>query len=1124
MPRKKTTPAEQISEATPVAPSAPKTLKKRTTKAATPKATAEPKVTETKVVEALPEIRQKVEVAPVRKKLGKPKTEVSLAALVEEHAEATSDIAEELQSLINEDVSLAFRPRRAVPTVSETPAPTTQVKAVEAAPVQTRKPAPKRSSEPEVWDEELPIPVFRARESAPERPEPRQERTRRERPERQDRSERQDRPERQPRESAQEQSDAPAKQAGNRERSEGRDREGSEPSRALVEFEPTEVIEFDDLVVKMRAVSDAPEAAPVQKPRTRISEREPAPKQEPKPKPEKTILPPRALIDTPTDAPQVVVREGLPTLVRDHKVYPNFWFYAQPQDASRTETILDEVRQAAEAGLEVFALGFDAVCDEHHFNAIANQVIDITKKIVSISRNAQVMIHLNLSASKGWELDYPEGVYRDRKNDLSEPSLSDDKYWKNIETLLRNLVATVQNGGIASNFLGIEIDRDNWLIPESQGFDISLASKRKFREWVRERYQGDEVLLRASWFDGSASFETIRIPDFQNDGLKDQRLIRSDRRERAIVDYNLFLSDITVHRIADLSYAIKEASGGQFLVGVRYGLSLENTYPTSGQLALGKILRTPEIDFVAAAPSYRDRTPGGVASFTLPIDSVVLNGKLAVSLEDFKTSLANRPEPDTQNPVMRTPQALESVHLRGLGAALSHGTGINWSDQWGNGWLTTNSVWLRAKTLRQTLIRAMAANPSNPDVAVFIDERTMGYLMGTKPFTNLVRSVRESVLRAGVSVGFYLLSDLTHREKFPECKVYLFLNAWDIRSDLRSAIKQRLHRDGKLLAWFYTAGVFDSGRETLERAREVTGIAIKPQPIFSKAGTQILDRRNPIAQAFPQASISTDTVVEPTYFAIPEDGSVLGEYVQTGLPSLVVRENVGDETGAKWTSVFLGEPVCNPALIRALAQKAGAHVYSFSDDVVHVRAPFLTVHCCGDGQRTITLPGKWSAYNLQTGEWAVVDSNSLRFTAADGTTMNFLIGPTDEVRRILEADPRQLLHMAELPERESNVRIDVSTFEVPIMRLDEWSNGSDSSDDVGIDDWYLQSHDDDYQEDASLAPGAIQTSTGRRRQGRNRRERKLTLAEQVDFDPTGEEKLKEEGNGVELDILFRRRD
>ncbi len=1097
MPRKKTNPVEQISETTPTETKKSTTRKPRATKAAEPVAP----------VEEFATFRpQQAEVAPPRKKLGKAAVAKPLSALVEEQAEIAGEIGEELRALVSEDVSLAFRPRRAVPAPVVEPKPTPKV---ETKPVREPKPKPAKPSNDQ-WDEELPIPLFRSRteESAPKA-------AQEARPVRLARKERPAHEERQAKPERTQRAEKPTQEQS-----------FSEPdsAREAIDFVPTETIEFDDLVVKMRTRSeDAP--APVAKPKTTISERPVVAKPEPQPKPEKTILPPRALIDIPDEAPQVVVRNGQPSLVRDHKVYPNFWFYSRPQDAERTATILDEVKQAAEAGLEVFAMGFDAVCDANHFTKIGDQIIEITKKVAAIHRNAQVIAHLNLVAAKGWEMDYPEGVYRDRQAELAEPSLSDDKYWKHVDTLLRELVKKLQSAGIDGNLMGIEIDRDGWLIPKNQGFDISPSSKKKFREWVRERYQGDEVLLRASWFDGSASFETIRIPDFDSDGRKDPRLIRLDRRERAIVDYNLFLSDLTVHRIADLAYATKEASGGRLLVGVRYGQMLESTHPTSGQLALGKVLRTPEIDYIAAPPSYKDRTPGGVASPATVIDSIHINGKLFVSVEDFKTSLATRPEPDSHNPVMRTPQALESVHLRGLGAALAHGGGVNWSDQWGNGWLTTSSVWQRAKTLRTVFTRAMAAEPKAPEVAVFIDERAMGYLMGTKPFNNLIKMVRESVLRAGVSVGFYLLSDLTYREKFPECKAYIFLNAWDIRSDLRSAIKQRLHREGKLLAWFYTAGVFDSGRESLERAREVTGIAIKPQPIFSKAGSQVMDRRNPIAQAFPQSSISTETIVEPTYFAIPEDGSVLAEYTQTGLPSMVVRDNVGDESGAKWSSVFLGEPVCNAALIRAIAQKAGAHVYSFADDVVHVRPPFLTVHCCGDGQRTLTLPGKWSAYNLQTNEWAVVDSTSIRFTAADGVTMNFLIGPTDEIRRILEADPRTLLHMAELPARESNVRIDVSSFDVPIMRLDEWSTGGETTEDVGIDEWFLQSHDDDYQEDASLAPGAIQTSTGRRRQRRgNRRERKLSLAEQVDFDPTGEEKLTEDQNGVELDILFRRRD
>ena len=134
----------------------------------------------------------------------------------------------------------------------------------------------------------------------------------------------------------------------------------------------------------------------------------------------------------------------------------------------------------------------------------------------------------------------------------------------------------------------------------------------------------------------------------------------------------------------------------------------------------------------------------------------------------------------------------------------------------------------------------------------------------------------------------------------------------------------------------------------------------------------------------------------------------------------------------------------------------------------------------------------------------------------------FLIGTTDEIRQILETDPRAMLRMDELPARESNIRVDVSSFDVPIMRLGELATGTDG--DENIDEWFLRPRDDDpYEEDASLAPGTIVRTTGRRRTKRDRRGRKPTFAEQVDFDPTGEEKVKDKGD-VELNILFRKRD
>jgi hypothetical protein len=560
------------------------------------------------------------------------------------------------------------------------------------------------------------------------------------------------------------------------------------------------------------------------------------------------------------------------------------------------------------------------------------------------------------------------------------------------------------------------------------------------------------------------------------------------------------------------------------LVGVSYGYTFEWSHPGSGHLALGKLLRTEEVDYIAGPPSYRNRQPGGTAPFPCPIDSFALNGKLYLSEEDFKTSLSSRHEPDDFNPALKTPQALESVHWRGAGVALAHGSGVQWMDLWGNGWLRTHSVWERASRVRAALIDRMESPLGDPDVAVFIDERALAYLVDSKAFDLLVQNVRESVLRAGVSAAFYLLSDLAHREKFPESKLYLFLNAWDIRPELRAAIKSRLQRDDKVLFWLYSAGLFDAGRDSLERAREVTGIALKPQPFYSKTGTTILNRRHPLSEAFPDRSVTADVKLEPSYFAIPEQGVVLGEYTQTGLPSFVIKE-FHDDPNARWTSVFLGEPVVNPALIRALAQMAGAHVWNFHEDVVHVRGPFCTVHCSGTGPRTITLPNKNCAYNLLTADWAAIDSTNLRFVAIDGSTHVFLVGPRTEIEHFLQTDPAKALEIEHIPQRELNVRVDTANFDVPIMKLDEWIEGGDQ--DEVADEWFLRPH---LLDETQIEPAQAEETE---QVGRRRRRRRRGRGGDGGTDRAGNEEVvtaraepsgTSEGEPFTMSVVFRKRE
>ncbi len=838
--------------------------------------------------------------------------------------------------------------------------------------------------------------------------------------------------------------------------------------------------------------------------------REPEPKPVPV-KPEKPVPPPKPLIPTPDDAPQIVLRNDIPTLVRNHRVYAPISFFGSASDERRAETVLEEIKMAGEAGVHIHAHLIEFEVDPGTVDSAVSIAGYLLAKTLQADPEAQVLFRVVFVAPNGWQSKYPNAAYSMLGGSPGEPSVSDDSFWGVARDALTAFIKKLRQLPNKDNILGLHLERGEWFYGADWGYDISTAARNKFRDWARTRYGDDVVALRAAWFDGDAQFATLQIPEFPREEHVGEKFVRSNRKERRWVDYHLFLSDAVVERIGDLAYAAKEASEGYFLIGASYGYTFEWSHPSSGHLSLGKLLRTPEIDFIAGPPSYRTREPGGAAPFPCPVDSFALNGKLYISEEDFKTSIGGRQEPDDFNPIIKTPQALESVHWRGCGSALAHAAGVCWMDLWGNGWLKTPSIWDRATKVRQALIRRMDCPLSDPDVAVFIDERALAYLVDRKAFDLLVQNVREAILRSGLSAAFYLLSDLQHREKFPESKLYVFLNAWDVRPELRAAIKTRLQRDNKVLFWLYSAGLFDSGRESLERAREVTGIALKPQPFYSRSGTTILNRRHPLCEAFPDKGIVGGAKLEPSYFAIPEEATVLGEYSQTGLPSFVVREFSHEgESHLNWTSVFLGEPMVTPALLRALGQMAGAHVWNYQEDVVHVRPPFLTVHCTGAGPRTLTLPSKWAAYNLLTEQWVQMDSTSVRFQAVDGSTHMFLVGIREELEAILSADPATLLQLETLPPMpENTIRFDAASFDVPIMKLDEWIGGTEG---------------DELADDLLFKPRLIEEPDGesekvgrrRRRRGRGRDGSEETAGARREGESFDEE--------LGMSIVFRKRD
>jgi hypothetical protein len=779
------------------------------------------------------------------------------------------------------------------------------------------------------------------------------------------------------------------------------------------------------------------------------AQREQAPKQErrrrepPKPKhaprqPRPTIpqKPVRERVPVPTGAPRVIACNGRTALAIGEKIVPPFMFFGNPSDEGRAQTVFDEVRKAAQAGVHLHSLMVEFVVDPEG----AQQALDVSAFLVSEVLKADpegyVVLRLVFAGPAGWEKKYPDSVFRYADGTLAEPSFCDHAFWDDAARLLAGYTRGLRSLEAADRIAGLHLDRGEWFFAQDWGYDTSAAAEKAFRDWVLVRYGAERVSLQSAWFDGSARFETLRIPDYNEYPLSGEGFLRARRKERRWVDFHLFLSDAIVERIQSLAWEVKKASDGWFLVAVSYGYTFEWSHPASGHLSLGKLLRTREVDIICGPPSYKDRGLGGAAAFPCPIDSIALNGKLFISEEDFKTPISKVSEPDEFNPVMQTPQALEAAHWRGVGAALAHGSGIAWMDLWGNGWLNTPAIWQRATQVREMLAKALAAPEKDPDVAVLIDERSLAYLSDQRAFKQVVQDSREAVLRAGVSAGFYLLTDLAHRKRFPEAKLYIFLNAWDMRPEVRAAIKNRLQQDGKTLFWAYSAGLFEAGREALERVREVTGIAIRPQPFNSKAGTTILNRRHPLTELLEERALSTVEQLEPSYFAIPEEGTVvLGEYTQTGLPSFVARE-IHADNGGTWRSVFLGEPLITEKLIRGLCALAGVHVWNYHGDVVHARPPFLAIHYSGTGHRIATLPDRWNAYDPIKAQVIGADATHLRSDATDGASQLLIVGEEAQVQGLASLDVESFLQNAEIPVIEEDVeQEEQQDHDVPLMPL-----------------------------------------------------------------------------------------
>jgi hypothetical protein len=563
------------------------------------------------------------------------------------------------------------------------------------------------------------------------------------------------------------------------------------------------------------------------------------------------------------------------------------------------------------------------------------------------------------------------------------PSLASAKWRADVRQALATVIDHVEGCDYGPRVIGYQLSGQkteewyHWSMNAPLLGDYSPHMQRAFRRWLRQEYRTDASLAIA-WGRPGLTLAAASIPS-QAERFGDRsRTFREPRSERPVIDFHRYWSEIMADTIAELAGTVKQKTGHGKLVGAFYGYTFEfaELGEDAGHLALGRLLRSPHVDFIMAPSSYYDRNLPGRPYFRAPVASVSLHGKLfwddfdQVSYkyyEKLKADPALR-QWEYQMGLTKTPEEFVWMNRREAGMALAQGAQLAHFDIHG-GYYEDPAIMEGVRQLaglrRQALGRPRRA--AGAQVLAVVDEPSEHYYTFRNPVLTPLLSGQMAQL------GFVAPYDALLLEDLPEAdtrgyKLVLVLNAARLDGRQRRTLRQKLAGDGRTVVWLHAPGYFDEHGQAVANMAGVTGIQLAA------------DAASPPGE---EADLVGAKPGEPAGIPL-----LAGEQFRVDDPKaqpLAVRRGgrksvvLARKSLLSWTSVYSAAAPLPAPFLRRLAAEAGVHLYTHSPDyLVFADNNYLCIAAPqAGGTCEVSLPEPRTIRDFPSG--AILQRNSARF-------------------------------------------------------------------------------------------------------------------------------------------------
>lgn len=577
-------------------------------------------------------------------------------------------------------------------------------------------------------------------------------------------------------------------------------------------------------------------------------------------------------------------------------------------------------------------------------------------KTLDLNPNAMVMVNMNLDAPDWWmEANPDECIKLEDGTVLNQVSFASTKYREEAAEVVKQLVQHMVNASYKHRVVGVK-----------------LSAGRTY-EWMNFKQSDDGYIYTMDYSEPmvtafGGTLPAISIRSDLSDGVL---LDPSEKSE--VIKYNELLSQCVTDSVLAYAKAVKDVNAN-WVVGAYNGyLWNESSAAGIGSIhtTVEQILNSSYIDYLSSPVNYSERIDGYATEYMAASESIAAHGKLYILEQDNRTAFGYvYSNPDAEGATYTAEDSVKQL-TRDTAFDLVSGNGLWYFDMQG-GWFDNADIEESIRILKEEYDTSLTLDMStNSEVAVFVGSETYNYLVddtldnsdGTndtyKLMSQLYQAQRLELSKMGTSYDTYMIEDLTSSNvttDWSQYKLHIILSPFELSEAERTAIADKLQKNGNYVLWIYLPGVSDGSAMNATNIQNTTGMSVTLNTAETTLEAKISNDNFGVVDDFYGASYTYKT----PYVVIGADGVTELATYTNGNGIAAAMKDCGT-----YTSVYSAVPNVPADALRDLCVAAGVHIYAEDKDVVvETNASYVTVHSQTSGNKTVVLPANENGYEV----------------------------------------------------------------------------------------------------------------------------------------------------------------